>query len=87
MKRSQRAAHARPRREADTSGCATGLVVSTHGRHVVVETEGGERLICHPRGKKNDAVVGDRVHWQHTLEGGDEGVIVAVEDQIGRAHV
>lgn len=57
----------------------TGLVVSTHGRHVVVEDAQGERLICHPRGKKNEAVVGDRVRWQHTLEGGDEGVIVAVE--------
>lgn len=40
-----------------------GLVVSTHGRHVVVEDEQGERRICHPRGKKNHAVVGDQVVW------------------------
>ncbi|WP_298009661.1 ribosome small subunit-dependent GTPase A [uncultured Aquabacterium sp.] len=69
----------RPAREADTSGCSRGLVVSTHGRHVVVEPEEGPRLICHPRGKKSEAVVGDRVLWQHTLDGGDEGVIVQVE--------
>ena len=69
----------RPAREADTSGCSRGLVVSTHGRHVVVEPEEGPRLICPPRGKKSEAVVGDRVLWQHTLDGGDEGVIVQVE--------
>jgi len=81
MKRNQRPSGGRPRREADTSGCAGGLVVSTHGRHMVVEADNGERLICHPRGKKNDAVVGDRVQWQHTLEGGDEGVIVAIDER------
>ena len=81
MKRSQRSAPQRPRREADTSGCQPGLVVATHGRHVMVEPDEGPRLICHPRGKKSDAVVGDRVQWQHTLEGGDEGVIVAVDER------
>lgn len=65
----------------DTSQCHNGLVVATHGRHVVVEDDAGERLICHPRGKKSEAVVGDRVMWQHTLEGGDEGVIVAVQER------
>ncbi|OGP00632.1 MAG: ribosome small subunit-dependent GTPase A [Curvibacter sp. GWA2_64_110] len=49
-----------------------GLVVATHGRHVVVETPEGRRLICHPRGKKSQAVVGDRVLWLAT---GDEGTI------------
>ncbi|MBI5927012.1 MAG: ribosome small subunit-dependent GTPase A [Aquabacterium sp.] len=73
--------HGRPGKTADTSGCSKGLVVATHGRHVVVEDEDGERLICHPRGKKSEAVVGDRVLWQHTLDGGDEGVIVAVEER------
>ena len=38
-----------------------GLVVSAHGRHCVVETPAGERVICHPRGKKLAVVVGDRV--------------------------
>jgi len=53
-----------------------GLVVAGHGRHYIVETPDGERLICHPRGKKSDCVVGDRVRWQSA---GDEGVIEHVE--------
>lgn len=53
-----------------------GLVVAGHGRHYIVETPEGDRLTCHPRGKKSDAVVGDRVRWQAS---GDEGVIEHVE--------
>ena len=53
-----------------------GLVVAGHGRHYIVETPEGRRLTCHPRGKKSDCVVGDRVRWQAT---GDEGVIEHVE--------
>ena len=53
-----------------------GLVVTGHGRHYIVETPEGERVICHPRGKKSDCVVGDRVRWQVS---GDEGVIEHVE--------
>ena len=41
-----------------------GLVVASHGRHCLVETPEGKRLICHPRGKKSQAVVGDRVLWR-----------------------
>lgn len=52
-----------------------GLVVASHGRHLIVETATRQRVLCHPRGKKNEAVVGDRVHWQPA---GDEGVIDAV---------
>ncbi|MBI5278735.1 MAG: ribosome small subunit-dependent GTPase A [Burkholderiales bacterium] len=55
-----------------------GLVVASHGRHVLVETPTGERLLCHPRGKKNHAVVGDRVKWHPT---GDEGAIEKVEER------
>jgi ribosome biogenesis GTPase len=68
-------------KSADTSGCSSGLVVATHGRHIVVENEDGTRLICHPRGKKSEAVVGDRVLWHLTQEASDEGVIVAVEER------
>ena len=50
----------------------TGLVIAAYGRHCLVETETGERLICHPRGKKSQAVVGDRVWWQASA---DEGTI------------
>ena len=49
-----------------------GLVISAHGRHCVVEASDGKRTLCHPRGKKSQAVVGDRVQWQAT---GDEGII------------
>lgn len=41
-----------------------GLVVSTHGRHCMVEDAAGATVLCHPRGKRLDAVVGDRVRWQ-----------------------
>ena len=37
---------------------ATGLVVASYGRHCLVETPDGQRIICHPRGKKSDCVVG-----------------------------
>ena len=47
-----------------------GLVVASHGRHVWVEDEQGERRICHPRGKKNQAVVGDHVQWSPSEDGG-----------------
>ncbi|HET8746527.1 MAG TPA: ribosome small subunit-dependent GTPase A [Ramlibacter sp.] len=53
-----------------------GLVVASHGRHCLVESPDGTRRLCHPRGKKSQAVVGDRVQWQAS---GDEGVIEAVE--------
>lgn len=52
-----------------------GLVVAGHGRHVWVETPDGRRLICHPRGKKSQTVVGDQVLWQATQ---DEGTIEKV---------
>ena len=56
-----------------------GLVVASHGRHLMVEKSDGLRLICHPRGKKSEAVVGDRVRWELTQAASDEGVIVSVE--------
>jgi ribosome biogenesis GTPase len=54
----------------------SGLVVASHGRHVWVETASGQRILCHPRGKKNQALVGDRVQWQATQ---DEGTIEKIE--------
>lgn len=60
-----------------------GLVVAGHGRHYIVETPEGRRLICHPRGKKSDAVVGDRVRWlstsPRTSGHQEEGVIEHIE--------
>lgn len=51
-------------------------MVAAHGRHVVVETPEGQRVHCHPRGKKSELVVGDHVRWQAT---GDGGVIEHLE--------
>jgi ribosome biogenesis GTPase / thiamine phosphate phosphatase len=53
-----------------SSDLQAGLVVAAHGRHVVVETASGERVHCHPRGKKSDLVVGDHVQWRTTGDGG-----------------
>ncbi len=47
-----------------------GLVVSAHGRQVMVETPEGERVRCQTRGKKSELVVGDRVLWGVTGDGG-----------------
>jgi ribosome biogenesis GTPase / thiamine phosphate phosphatase len=58
-----------------TTSLEPGLVVAGHGRHVWVETPDGRRLICHPRGKKSQTVVGDQVLWQATQ---DEGTIEKV---------
>jgi len=55
-----------------SSAEAPGRVVSGHGRRLVVEAGDGSRVLCHTRGKRSDAVVGDRVRWQAS---GDEGVI------------
>jgi ribosome biogenesis GTPase / thiamine phosphate phosphatase len=57
----------------------TGLVIAGHGRHYLIETPEGGHTLCHPRGKKSDCVVGDRVRWQPTNERGDEGVIEHIE--------
>ncbi|WP_353090891.1 ribosome small subunit-dependent GTPase A [Methylibium sp.] len=56
-----------------------GLVVAGHGRHYIVETPEGRRLICHPRGKKSALVVGDRVRWLPIGGDQDEGVIERLE--------
>lgn len=64
-----------PSDPAATSEGNVGLVVAAHGRHLIVETPSRRRVLCHLRGKKSDAVVGDRVHWVAT---GDEGVVESV---------
>jgi len=63
---------------APVLGTQPGLVVASFGRHVLVETETGQRVICHPRGKKNQAVVGDRVRW---LPSQDEGTLEKIEER------
>lgn len=56
-------------------------MVAGHGRHVLVETPAGRRLICHPRGKKNSCVVGDRVRWIQTGADSGEGVIEGIDER------
>ena len=53
-------------------------MIASFGRHVLVESPDGERRLCHPRGKKNQAVVGDRVQWQPSE---DEGTIEQVQER------
>ncbi|MBH2018333.1 MAG: ribosome small subunit-dependent GTPase A [Burkholderiales bacterium] len=60
------------------AGTQSGLVVAGFGRHVLVETESGQRVICHPRGKKSKVVVGDRIRW---LPSQDEGTIEKIEER------
>ena len=60
------------------SNTQAGLVVAGFGRHVLVEKDDGARLICHPRGKKSQAVVGDRIRWLPTE---DEGTIEKIEER------
>ncbi len=72
---------AKPRRitaAAPSKDLRPGLVVASHGRHCVVETPHGERVICHPRGKKLQVVVGDRVRW---LPSQDEGTIERIDER------
>ena len=63
---------------APLAGTRPGLVVAGFGRHVMVETGSGQRVICHPRGKKSQVVVGDRIRW---LPSQDEGTIEKIEER------
>ena len=60
------------------AGTQPGLVVAGFGRHVLVETKSGQRVICHPRGKKSQVVVGDRIRW---LPSQDEGTVEKIEER------
>jgi ribosome biogenesis GTPase / thiamine phosphate phosphatase len=61
-----------------TQDLELGLVVASYGRHCLVESPDGKRTICHPRGKKSQAVVGDQVQW---LASKDEGTIERVDER------
>lgn len=78
LSKAGRYAQAAAGRPEVVSGLQSGLVVAGFGRHVLVETAAGARIICHPRGKKNQALVGDRVRW---LASQDEGTIEKVEER------
>ena len=59
-----------------SSRLALARVVGVHGRHSVIETADGTRMLAHGRGKKSEVIVGDHVRWQVS---GDEGVIESFE--------
>ena len=61
-----------------TAKLERGLIVANYGRHFLVETTTGERVICHSRGKKSEGVVGDKVLWQASL---DEGTVESIEQR------
>ncbi len=69
MKRSS--AHTAP----GTSSALEGRVIGSFGRHVLIEDAQGDTRICHPKGKRNEAVVGDRILWQASE---DEGRIIEI---------
>lgn len=54
-----------------------GRVISAHGRHYSVELESAEVRHCFPKGKKNEAAVGDWVSVQ--LQGEQQGQLIAIE--------
>ena len=64
-----------PSSAEEASNPLEGRVVSGHGRRLLVEGADASRVLCHTRGRKSEAVVGDLVRWQRS---GDEGVIEAV---------
>lgn len=47
----------------------SGRVTASHGRHYFVESESGERIEAHRRGKKGDVVVGDIVRCTEPVAG------------------
>jgi ribosome biogenesis GTPase len=55
---------------SDKAGAAPALVVAAFGRQVLVETSDGQRMRCLTRGKRSELVVGDRVHWEASGDGG-----------------
>jgi len=55
-----------------------GLIVAAYGRHFLVETSEGSRLICHSRGKKSQGLVGDQILWQAT---GNEGTVEKIKER------
>ncbi len=58
------------------SDLIAGRIVAAHGRHYVVVSTSGQRLVCFTRGKKSEAACGDEVDVQDT--GSGQGVIAAI---------
>lgn len=61
------------------SACTQGRVIAAHGRHYTVESTEGALIKCFPRGKKNDAAVGDYVDI--TMQGSDEAALEKIHER------
>ena len=57
----------------------TGLVISHHGKSLIVEDDHGKSFRCTSRQNIGNPVCGDHVVWQQT--GNAEGVIMAIRDR------
>jgi ribosome biogenesis GTPase len=53
------------------------LVVARFRRHVVIETQDGESLVCHSASRNIRPLVGDRVEWEAESPG--RGIVRAIE--------
>ena len=60
-----------------TEPTVRGRVIGAHGRHYSVELASGELKHCFPKGKRNEAAVGDWVQVQ--LQGEHEGHLASIE--------
>jgi ribosome biogenesis GTPase len=58
-----------------SQGDATGCVIESYGRRVIVEFQGGETAACKLRGRKLDVVAGDQVRAERH-QGSDEWTVV-----------
>lgn len=63
--------------ESNGASAVRGRVIGSHGRHYNVELESGQIRHCFPKGKRNEAAVGDWVSVQ--LQGEQEGQLAAIE--------
>ena len=57
----------------------SGLIISHHGKTLIVENDQGDRLRCSARQNIGQPVCGDQVVWQASNE--HEGVITAIQDR------
>ena len=55
--------------QPDATALSLGLIVAHHGRHFLLETNQGARLLAYARGKKSPGLVGDQVWWQASGDG------------------
>jgi ribosome biogenesis GTPase len=63
----------------ETGKTQTGLIISHHGKQLLVEDNHGNQVRCHSRQHIGHPVCGDHVVWQPA--GDSEGVVTAIKDR------